>query len=56
MDQDKIFKIGLWVSLIGFGVLAIIEIFPIIKYLLITVGIVVPSIILYKKYKKEKDE
>ena len=56
MDQDKIYKIGLWVVL-GFGVLlGLMEIFPYIKYVLIILGITIPAYILYNKYKKENDE
>ena len=56
MDQDKIFKIGLWVILVVFSLFALIEIFPFIKYILIIVGITVPTYILYNKNKKENDD
>ncbi len=56
MDQEKIYKIGLWVVLGGFVLLGLMEIFPYIKYILIILGISIPTYILYNKYKKENDE
>ena len=56
MEQDKIYKIILWVTLGGFGLLGLMEIFPYIKYVLIILGISIPAYILYNKYKKENDE
>ena len=56
MDQEKIYKIGLWAVLGVFGLLGLMEIFPYIKYVLIILGISIPAYILYNKYKKENDE
>lgn len=56
MDQDKIYKITLWVALIGFSLLGLVEVFPFIKYVLIILGISISTYLLYNKYKKEKDD
>jgi len=50
MDKFEIKKIILWGILSISILIGILKLFPIIGYILITMGIIIPSYILYKNY------
>lgn len=55
-DRDKIRKISLIVVLLFFSITALFLIFPILFYIIVFLGIVIPSLILFKNYKKNIDD
>jgi lipopolysaccharide/colanic/teichoic acid biosynthesis glycosyltransferase len=56
IDREDIKKIILIVILIFFSIVGLFLIFPILLYIIVFLGIVIPSYILYKNYKKDKYE
>jgi lipopolysaccharide/colanic/teichoic acid biosynthesis glycosyltransferase len=56
IDREDIKKIILIVILIFFSIVGLFLIFPILLHIIVFLGIVIPSYILYKNYKKDKYE
>ncbi len=57
IDKEKLKKNVLIGIIIFFSIIALFLVFPFLLYLIIFLGILIPSYILYKnKNKKEKDE
>jgi uncharacterized membrane protein len=57
IDKEKLKKNILIGIIIFFSIIGIFLVFPFLLYLIIFLGILIPSYILYKnKNKKEKDE
>ena len=55
MNEEKIKKVLLW-AILGLSIFfGILKIFPSISYIIIIAGIVIPSYIIYKKYKEENE-
>lgn len=55
-DRDKIRRISLIAVIIFFTIFALFLIFPILFYIIVFLGISVPSYILYRNHKKNKNE
>lgn len=55
-DRDKIRKISLIIVLLFFSITALFLIFPILFYIIVFLGIVIPSLILFKNHKKNIDD
>lgn len=53
LDRDQIRKYSLIAVLIFFTIIGIFLIFPIIFYIIVLLGIVIPSYFLYKNYKNK---
>ena len=56
IDRDKIKVYTLITIIVFFSVVGILILFPFIFYLIVVLGITIPSYILYKNYKNNKDE
>ncbi len=56
IDRDKLKRYILISIIIFFSIIGILIIFPFIFYMIIILGISIPSYILYKNYKNNRDE
>ena len=56
IDRDKLKKYILIAMIVFFGIIALFLIFPILFYILVFLGISIPSYILYRNYKNNKYE
>ena len=56
IDRDKLKKYILIAVLIFFSIIALFLIFPTLFYILVFLGISIPSYILYRNYKNNKYE
>jgi hypothetical protein len=56
LDRDKIRYYSLIAVLSFFILLTLIIIFPIILYIILFLGITIPSYFLYKNYKNDRDD
>lgn len=56
IDRDKVKKYILLAIVIFFSVIALFLIFPTIFYIIVFLGISIPSYILYRNYKNNKYE
>ena len=56
IDKDKLKKVILITIIIIFSVIGLFLIFPILFYIFVSLGILIPSIILYRIFKNEKYE
>jgi len=56
IDRDKLKRYILISIIVFFSVIGILIIFPFIFYMIIILGISIPSYILYKNYKNNRDE
>jgi NADH:ubiquinone oxidoreductase subunit 4 (subunit M) len=56
IDREKLKKYILIGIIIFFGVIGLFLIFPFLFYTIVFLGVVIPSYILYKNYKKNKYE
>lgn len=56
IDRDKLKRYILISIIIFFSVIGILIIFPFIFYMIVVLGISIPSYILYKNYKNNRDE
>ena len=55
-DRGKIRTISLIAVIAFFSIVALFLIFPILFYIIVFLGISIPSYILYRNYKKNKNE
>lgn len=56
IDRDKLKRYILISIIVFFSVIGILIIFPFIFYMIVVLGISIPSYILYKNYKNNRDE
>lgn len=56
IDREKLKKYILIGIIIFFGVIGLFLIFPFLFYIIVFLGVVIPSYILYKNYKKNNYE
>lgn len=56
IDRDKLKKYILIAVLIFFSIIALFLIFPTLFYIIVFLGISIPSYILYRNYKNNKYE
>jgi uncharacterized membrane protein YdbT with pleckstrin-like domain len=56
IDRDKLKRYILISIIVFFSIIGILIIFPFIFYLIVVLGISIPSYILYKNYKNNRDE
>ncbi len=56
IDRDKLKRYILISIILFFSIIGILIIFPFIFYMIIILGISIPSYILYKNYKNNRDE
>lgn len=56
IDREKLKKYILISIIIFFGVIGLFLIFPFLFYIIVFLGVVIPSYILYKNYKKNNYE
>ena len=56
IDREKLKKYILITIIIFFGIIGLFLIFPFLFYTIVFLGVVIPSYILYKNYKKNKYE
>jgi len=56
IDRDKLKRYILISIIIFFSIIGILIIFPFIFYIIVVLGISIPSYILYKNYKNNRDE
>ena len=56
IDRDKLKRYILISIIVFFSIIGILIIFPFIFYMIIILGISIPSYILYKNYKNNRDE
>ena len=56
IDRDKLKRYILISIIIFFSIIGILIIFPFIFYKIVVLGISIPSYILYKNYKNNRDE
>lgn len=56
IDRDKLKRYILISIIIFFSIIGILIIFPFIFYMIVVLGISIPSYILYKNYKNNRDE
>lgn len=56
IDREKLKKYILISIIIFFGVIGLFLIFPFLFYTIVFLGVVIPSYILYKNYKKNNYE
>ena len=56
IDRDKLKRYILISIILFFSVIGILIIFPFIFYMIVVLGISIPSYILYKNYKNNRDE
>jgi len=56
MDREKLKKYILIGIIIFFGIIGLFLIFPFLFYTIVFLGVVIPSYILYKNYKKNNYE
>jgi NADH:ubiquinone oxidoreductase subunit 4 (subunit M) len=56
IDREKLKKYILIGIIIFFGVIGLFLIFPFLFYTIVFLGVVIPSYILYKNYKKNNYE
>jgi len=56
IDRDKLKKYILIAIIVFFGIIALFLIFPTLFYILVFLGISIPSYILYRNYKNNKYE
>ena len=56
IDRSKIRKYSLIAVICFFLFITIIIIFPVILYIILFLGMAIPSYFLYKKYKNDKDD
>ena len=56
IDRDKLKRYILISTIVFFSIIGILIIFPFIFYIIVVLGISIPSYILYKNYKNNRDE
>lgn len=56
IDRDKLKRYILISIIVFFSIIGILIIFPFIFYMIVVLGISIPSYILYKNYKNNRDE
>jgi len=56
IDRDKLKKYILIAIIVFFGIIALFLMFPTLFYILVFLGISIPSYILYRNYKNNKYE
>ena len=56
IDRDKLKRYILISIIVFFSIIGILIIFPFIFYMIVILGISIPSYILYKNYKNNRDE
>lgn len=56
IDRDKLKRYILISIILFFSIIGILIIFPFIFYMIVVLGISIPSYILYKNYKNNRDE
>lgn len=56
LDRGKIRQYSLIALICFFSFLTLITIFPIILYVILFLGITIPSYFLYKNYKNDRDD